>query len=141
MTVRIRSGLREAVVQTIRADYDFAKQGGAISSIGLTGRLLIPTGYTIIGGWVEIVTALTSSGAATAALHVEGAGDIVPAQVLGTWSIGRKAIVPAMDTSAVLAAAKNVRTTARRDVTLDIAAFALTAGKFSVLLHVLQPLK
>jgi hypothetical protein len=126
--------------KTARGIYDFAVDGGAIGTIGLMGALAIPLGATIIGGWVEVVTGLTSGGAATAAIQVEGAGDIVPAQVLGTWTVGRKNIVPALVSSAVLSAAGVVRTTAARDISLVIAAFALTAGKFSVVLDYRDPL-
>ena len=123
-----------------RGDYDFAKDGGAISTKALIGDTGIPAGATILGGFVDIVTGLTSGGAATCALQVEGAGDIVPAQVLGTWTVGRKNIVPALASSAVLGAAGVVRTTVARDISLVIAAFALTAGKFSVVLFYADPL-
>lgn len=139
MSVKIRRGAREAVPITVRADYDFAVKGGAVSTIALFNKLLIPKGATIVGGWVEVVTALAGA-TATIAVQVEGAGDIVPATAVATWTTGRKQIVPAEDTSAVLAAAKNVRTTAARDVSVVIATAALTAGKFSVILRYYQPL-
>lgn len=123
-----------------RGNYDFAADGGAISTIALMGATNIPLGATIVGGYVQVETLLTSGGAATCALQVEGAGDIVPAQTLATWTVGRKNIVPALATSAVLGTAGVVRTTAARDISLVIAAFALTAGKFSVVLFYHDPL-
>lgn len=136
----IKEGVNNKRPNVARGDYDFAVDGGAVSTIPLIGGTLIPLGATILYGWIEVVTALTSGGSATAAIQVEGAGDIVPAQVLATWTTGRKKIVPCLGASAVLAAATDVRLTADRDISLVIAVAALTAGKFSVILEYLDPL-
>lgn len=123
-----------------RGVFDFAVDGGAVSTIALMGATNIPSGATILGGWIEVHTALTSGGAATIAVQVESAGDIVPAVAVASWTAGRKKIVPALDASAALAAAADVRTTAARDISAVIAAAALTAGKFSVVLIYADPL-
>ena len=125
-----------------RGIYSFADDGGVVGTIALMGAVtgVIPAGATVWGGWVEVTEALTSGGAATAAIQVEAAGDIVPAQTLGTWTTGRKRIIPAAASSTVLAAATDVRTTLDRDVSLVIGAFDLTAGAFSVVLFYTDPL-
>jgi hypothetical protein len=123
-----------------RGLYDFAVDGGAISAIPLMGAAHIPAGATIYGGWIEVHTQLTSGGAATIAVGVETTTDIVPAIAVASWTAGRKRIVPGLTVGATLAASDVVRTTAARDITMTIAAVALTAGKFSVLLFYVDPL-
>lgn len=117
-------GLKSAVVE-----YDFAKDGGAISTITL--RPLgqhggeIPQDAIIFGGVLYVQTAVVGSGA-SCALQSEGAGDLVAtAAVSGApWSTtGQKAIIP-------VGAATSVRCTVARSLKLVISAAVLTAGKF-----------
>lgn len=136
----ISEGVPNPRLKIARGDWDFAVDGGAQGDIALMGDTEIPSGATILGGWVEVETQLTSGGAATIALKVEGAGDIVPATGVASWTAGRKKIVPAMDSDNALAAAADVRTTAARDITMTIAAADLTAGKLSVILVYADPL-
>lgn len=114
-----------------RGRYDFAADGGAVGAINLIGSADIPSGAVVLGGYVDVLTALTSGGAATGALKVEGAGDLVAATVVSgaPWSTtGRKSIVPAFT------GATSVQTTAARDIVFTIAVATLTAGKFDVYL-------
>lgn len=111
------------------ATYNFAAQGGAIGSIVLAGDSAIPAGATIVGGYLDVVTPPTSGGAATIAIQVEGAGDVVAAAAVAgaPWSTtGRKSVVPAFT------GATSVRTTAVRQVTAVVATAVLTAGAFNV---------
>lgn len=124
-----------AGLKTAQGEYDFAVDGGAISSITLRGAGIvggaIPAGSVIMGGYVEVDTAVTSGGAATVAINVEGAGDIVAAAAVSgaPWSTtGRKSVIP------VFTGATTVKTTVARNIVATIAAFALTAGKFRVVL-------
>lgn len=117
-------GVKEAY-----GEYDFAVDGGAISTIVLRGDGSMPIGSIIMGGFIEVDTAVTSGGAATVAVNSEAAGDLQAAiTVAGApWSTtGRKAILP------VWTAASFVKLTANRSLAIAIAAFALTAGKFRV---------
>ena len=123
-----------------RGEYDFAVDGGVVGTIALMDATDIPSGATVIGGWVEIETQLTSGGAATIAIQIEGAGDIVPATAIATWTAGQKEIVPALTAGAALAASDVVRTTAARDISAVIAVADLTAGKFSVIALYMDPL-
>lgn len=124
-------GLRAA-----RGDYSFATDGGAVGTIALIGSTAIPSGSVIVGGLVEVTTALTSGGAATVALQIEGAGDLVAAAAVSgaPWSTtGRKSVIPAFT------GATSLKTTAARDISAVVAAAALTAGAFTVYVFYIPP--
>lgn len=118
-------------VRVLRADYSLAADGGAVGTINLLPAGTIPSGAIILGGWLEVTTALTSGGAATVSVEVEAAGDVIAAAAVGgaPWSTtGRKNTVPAFT------GASSVATTAARTVTATVAVAALTAGAFRVYL-------
>lgn len=113
------SNVREA-----RAVYDFAANGGAVGDIVLSSQL--PPGAVILTGFVDVLTAPTSGGAATVALKVEGAADILAATAIGSLTLGRKSIIPNG------AGVNAVKTTVARNITVTVATAALTAGRFVV---------
>jgi hypothetical protein len=122
-------------LQWARARYDFATEGGAVSTIGLTGSLLIPQGAVILGGFVDVIVAPTSGGAGTLAIQIEGANDIVAAAAISgaPWSTtGRKSVVPAFT------GATTVKTTAPRDISAVIGTAALTAGRIDVFIAFIE---
>ena len=123
----------------VRGVYDFAVDGGAVSTIAITSGTPIPSGSVILGGYVDIITTLTSGGAATIACQVEAANDILTAVAVASWTAGRKNVLPAPTTGA-LTASTAVKTTADRNISIVIAAAALTAGKFNVVLYIVPPL-
>lgn len=123
----------------VRGKYDFAVDGGAVSTIAITSGTPIPSGSVILGGYVDVTTALTSGGAATIACEVEAANDILTAVAVASWTTGRKNILPSPTTGA-LTASTAVKTTAARDISIVIAAAALTAGVCNVVLYVVPPL-
>lgn len=111
-----------------RAEYDFAVDGGAVGDIALRGDK-IPQGAIILDTLIHVVTPVTSGGAATLAIKAESAADLnAAAAVSGApWSTaGAKR-------GGLTATTAPVKTTAERTITATVAAFALTAGKFSVL--------
>jgi hypothetical protein len=116
-----------------RVRYDFAVLGGAVSTIPVVGTAIIPANAVILEAGVDVVTIPTSGGAATVAVQVEGAGDIIAAAAItgAPWSTtGRKSAIPQnFGTSA--------RTTVARDVSVVVATAALTAGVFDVYLKYL----
>jgi hypothetical protein len=117
-------------LRVARATYDFAADGGAVSAITLLPAATIPDNSIIIGGWLEMETALVGSGASVA-LHTQAADDLVAAAAISgaPWSsTGRKDILPDMTGSATL------KTTAARNITATITAAVLTAGKFNVVI-------
>lgn len=123
----------------VRGKYDFAVDGGAVSTIAITSGTPIPSGSVILGGYVDVTTALTSGGAATIACEVEAANDILTAVAVASWTTGRKNVLPSPTTGA-LTASTAVKTTAARDISIVIAAAALTAGVCNVVLYVVPPL-
>lgn len=132
----IAEGIPGPRLKIARGIYDFAVEGGAQGTIGLMGATLIPSGATILGGWLEVHTIVTGVGASVA-IQVEAANDIVAAAAISgaPWSTtGRKAIVP------VFTVATMVRTTAARDISAVISAANLTAGRFSAVLLYADPL-
>ena len=133
----IPEGLTAQRLKVARGTYDFAADGGAVGTIPLMGAIDVPAGATILGGWLEVVTPPASGGAATVAVQVNAANDIVAdtAITLAPWSTaGSKSVVPVFTGETV------VRTTAARDISAVIATAALTAGKFDIVLVYIDPL-
>jgi hypothetical protein len=120
-------------IKTAVGEYDFAVDGGAISTITLRSSNslgnAVGSGAVILGGYIEVDTVVTSGGAGTLGVNSEAAGDLLAATVVSgaPWSsTGRKSIIP------VFTGATTVKTTAARALTVTVGAFALTAGKFRV---------
>ena len=112
-----------------RARYDFAIEGGAVSTIPLHTDQF-PAGAIILGGYIEVVTPPVGAGASIA-LTVEAAGDIQAAAAItgAPWSTaGRKSVVP------VFTGATSVKTTVARSLSAVISGAPLTAGVFDVVL-------
>jgi hypothetical protein len=111
-----------------RAVYDFAVDGGAVSSITLRGDT-IPQGAVIENTLIHITTALTSGGSATVGLSSEGAADLQAAVAYSgaPWSTTGSKHGSATATTAP------ITTTAARNVVAVIGTAALTAGKFEVI--------
>lgn len=106
--------------------YDFTSpQGGAVGDIGLDAT--IPDNAIVIGGGVDAIATPTSAGAATMALMLEAADDIVLACAFdgGAWlQANQHDVIPAGIGTG------QVKTTAAREITLRVGAFDLTAGEF-----------
>ena len=120
-------------VQIAIATYDFAVDGGAISTITPSKGYNLPDNAIILDGMVDVITTLTSAGdLATIAIQTEAANDIVTAVAIGTgtpWDAGLRAIIPlGTNTTAI-------KLTAARDIKIVIAVEALTAGKFHTILR------
>ena len=118
-----------------RGEYDFAVDGGAIGAITLRSNDgPIPAGSIIERGYLDVITLTTSGGAATIAGQAEAANDLFAATGVATFAAGtRRNILPA-PASGSATAGTQVKTTAPRSPAIVIAAFALTAGKFTVTL-------
>lgn len=114
----------------VKARYDFATHGGAVSTINLDdedgNNIVLPSGAIILDGRIDIITAMASSGGTgTIALNSESAGDLKAAVDADTLS-GIVATIP------VGTAASSIKLTADRTLTVAIATAALTAGKFDL---------
>lgn len=111
--------------------YDFAVQGGAISTITLTdayGRNTLPTGAIILGGTIDIIVQPVGASATIALGTTAGSSttSIKGATAIASWTVGQLAMVP------VFTAATYVKLTAAGSITTTIATTALTAGVFEV---------
>jgi hypothetical protein len=118
------------IEQSIRAVYDFAVDGGAVGTINLLPAAAIPSGAVITRALLRVLTVPTSGGAATIALQIEAAGDLQAATAFNAApfsTVGAKAL------------GANITTTAARNIAAVIAAAALTAGKFEVIVFYVTP--
>jgi hypothetical protein len=120
---------------TARARYDFARQGGAVGDIVLSGDS-IPKGAVILDSLLKVETAPDSAAhTATIAVKAEGAGDLQAAKKVeeAPWSTAGAKRGGLTSTSAP------VTTTARRSIVATIATQAVTKGKFGVYVRYLLP--
>ena len=107
-------------------EYDFSKEAGAVGDITLRGGYL-PEGAIVLDGKVHVQTALTSGGAATVALKLQSAADVLAATAIASLSLNA-----ILDTVPDGTAANAVRLTAKRQLVATVATETLTAGKFVV---------
>lgn len=135
---KTRRGVHTPRINRVRAVYDFAVNGGVQGTIVLRAKA-IPKGAIVVGGYVFVDTALLSLGAATGAVQVESAGDIVATTGKASWTTGLKNVLP-VAASGSLTATTRFPTTAARDISFVIASADLTAGKFSVVLDYIDAL-
>ena len=83
----------------------------------------IPDNAIVIDGHVDVISAVTSDGAATVAIHLVNANDLLAAT--GKASLGAKAQLPmAVDTTPI-------KLEAAKAVTVTVGNAALTAGKIN----------
>lgn len=132
---RLDEGGGFGAVKLARGDYSFAVEGGAVSTIALTGSSVLPAGAVILAAYIEVVTAPTSGGAATITVQAENAGDVQAAAAISgaPWStLGMKL------SSARTRAAVPLKLTAPSDISIVVATAALTAGVFRVYVEYIE---
>ena len=129
-----RSGL--GMVGHAKMTWDFSVDGGGIATITPADSPVLPAGAIILGGVIDIITTLTSGGAATIALGLGSGAQVASLKVataVATYAAGLT--VPLTE---VFTGATYLKVAADTRMTLTVAAFALTAGKLSVNLVYLQ---
>lgn len=117
------------VLGNAKMTYNFAVDGGAVSTITPANSPTIPINAIILGGTIDITTTLTSGGAATIALGLGSgaqAAALKAALAVASWTAGQLALIP------VFTAATYYKATAAARLTLTVATAALTAGRFDV---------
>jgi hypothetical protein len=135
--------LRQAY-NTLVCVYDFATQGGAISTIGLLSTDLrtactIPGKSVIRNGFVDVTTSPTSGGSPTIAIGSGAAtNDLLAATAIGSFGAGQYLLIPRYATvgtfiklSTANVVTNGVNTNAYQP-TMTIATATLTAGHFRV---------
>lgn len=118
-----------------RAKYDFAVDGGAVSTITLMPGAELPSGALILASFLNVTTIPTSGGAATISIGSEAAADLQAAAAISgaPWSTtGWKAVTKTFATAPI-------NLTAARNPSIAIATAALTAGVFEVVIFYLPP--
>lgn len=119
-------------IKTYVGEYDFAVDGGAVSTIVLRSKDgAIPSGSYILSGVLDVLTGFTTAAAAVAGLQVEAANDIVASTIVSGApysTTGLKSIIP------VGTGASAVKTTAARAPSIVIGTGAITAGKCRLVL-------
>jgi hypothetical protein len=114
-------------------EYDFAIDGGAISTIPLRSNDgPIPSGSYISQSVVDVLTLFTTGTAATAALTIEAAGDVVAATVVSGAPYSTTGL---KSTVQVGTGATMIKTTAARSPSIVIATGTVTAGKLRLILE------
>ena len=83
----------------------------------------VPDNAIVISGHVDVITAVTSDGSATVAIHLANANDLLTATVLTGLTEGKQLPMAAVKTAPI-------KLTAEKAVTVTVGTAALTAGKF-----------
>lgn len=135
-TFKVGSASSSGRSKWARAQYSFATDGGAVGDITLTTTPVVPSGAIVVNAVVKVGTVLTSGGAATVALKLEGAADLNAADLISgaPWSSTGVKKCDKFD-----AENEGVLTTAARSVVATVATAALTAGVFDVYVEYIEP--
>lgn len=119
--------------KTWLGEYDFTKDGGAISTIALrSDDGPIPAGSYILSAVLDVLTLFTTGTAATAALTVEAANDVVSATVVSGAPYSTTGL---KSTTLIGTGATMLKTTVARSPSIVIATGTITAGKCRLLLE------
>jgi hypothetical protein len=111
-----------------KATYDFAVDGGAISTITPLNSPTLPLGTIILGGTLDITTQLLGAGASIAVGFGSGAqiAALKASAVVAGYTVGQLAIIP------IFTAATYYKLTAAAKPTITVVGGALTAGKMDI---------
>jgi len=125
-----------AVRRTARATFDLGVEANrAVGAHGL--GVTIPANAIIIGGFMEVNTAVTGETNATLAISVKTANDIQTAAAVSgaPWSTtGIKAIVPKNNTPE----STGIKLAAAKEITATVATAALLTGKVTIYLDYVE---
>lgn len=127
---RGQSGSHSGPYGVAKVLYDFSVHGGAIGTIDLLpADQLLPVGAIITRAYIDVITTFVGVNA-TIGVTVQGAGDEVATNTAVTsWAAGL------LEGISDGTAAKMIKLTADRNVSLAIATAALTAGKAAIFIE------
>jgi len=124
------------VLRVARATYDLAV--AANRTVGAHASAVeLPAQAIVVGGFMEVNTALTGEANATLAVSILSADDIQAAAAVNgaPWSTtGRKAIVPKANTPE----STSIKLTAAKKITFTVGTAALLTGKVTVYLYYVE---
>ena len=83
----------------------------------------IPDNAIVISGHVDVITAVTSDGSATVAIHLANANDLLTATAKASLTLAAQVPMAAVKTAPI-------KLSAEKAVTVTVGTAALTAGKF-----------
>ena len=121
----------DSVLRVAKAVYNFAIDGGAVSTITPNGTVALPDNAVIVAATVNSTTAVTSAGSATVAIGTSAGSSTT--SILGATakaSLSADAVL-----NGVPVFATPVKLTAAGNVTFTIGTAALTAGVIEVTLY------
>lgn len=114
--------------QLVVSTYDFSVHGGAsVNAIGLGSSL--PQGAIITRSWIDVITALTSTGGGSVSVGTDADGsysNIKAGTAMASWTVGQ---IEGVSTGT---AATMKKMAADSEVRVLIGNAAVTAGKFKV---------
>lgn len=123
----MKASALENYMKVAQFEYDFAKHGGALGEITVDPKLL-PAGAKVVFGFIDVITAVLSAGAATIQLKVVGADDVLAATGKATFALDALlAVVPVTATPATW-----IKVAAASPLVVTVGTAALTAGRFVV---------
>jgi len=115
-------------------EFDFAKHGGAVGAIVVSGTP-IPSGAIIKEGIIHVKTAVTSDGSATLQIKALTTDDILASTAKASLTLNALvATVPVGTAATSIRATSNITS-----LTFTVGTAALTAGKVCVALEYLPP--
>lgn len=117
------------VVRYAKATYDFAVDGGAVSTITFAINAIIPINAIILGGIIDVITPFTTSASGTMSIGTlagSSAASLKAALAAASYT-GLVAVVP------VFTAATMFKMSAAGAITGTIATGAITAGKANII--------
>lgn len=121
------SGFGLGLLRVARAKYDFAADGGEVSTITPATNATIPNNAVIVGGTINSTTAAIG---ATATISVGTSAGSSAASLLAATGVASFSLDALLNSAATFAAP--VKMTAAGSITITIATAALTAGVIEI---------
>ena len=118
--------MAQTKIRIAKATYNFAIDGGAISTITPKSGAVIPNGAEVLRAWTDVTTPMTSAGSATLALQIASTTPVV----IKTATAFDSADYTGQDIQR--AATVIGKTNSAGAITCTIATAALTAGVVEV---------
>lgn len=121
------------MLKSWKGEYDFAIDGGAISTIALrSDDGPLPAGSYVSQAVVDVLTPFTTGTAATAAITIEAANDVISATVVSGAPYSTTGL---KSTVLVGTGATMIKTSVSRAPSIVIATGTVTAGKLRLILE------